>query len=123
MEDHLQCREASAPQQVHRISSPLLALAQSKARTLSVHDLRQRSQHARHRTRHPDGRGDHDLDFDVTEHIAFEPARNVVVRPEDGIEEVLQVEDQEPEDERGSADVAVGEVPEHWWDDKDGEEQ
>ena len=33
--------------------------------------------------------------------------------PEEGVEEGLEVSEEEPEDEGGGADVAVGEVPEH----------
>lgn len=99
VEEHLQRREASAPQQVDRISSPPLALGESQAHSLSIHDLSQRSQHARHRARHSNGHGDRDLDFDVAEHVPIEPVLNVVVGPKDGVEEVLQVEDEEPEDE------------------------
>lgn len=99
VEEHLQRREPRAPQQINRISSPPLALAESEAHLLSIQDLRQRAQHARHRARHPDEHGDCDFDFDVAESLAFEPFWNVVVRPEDRVEEALQVQDEEPENE------------------------
>ena len=99
MEQHLQRREARTPQQVDRISSPPLALRKSQAHPLSIHDFRQRAQHARHRARHSNEHGDLDFDFDVAEDFAFEPLWDVVVRPKNGVEEVMQVEDEEPEDE------------------------
>ena len=89
MEQHLQRRKARTPQQIDQISPPLLALSKPQAHPLSIHDLRQRSQHARHRARHANGYRNRDLDFDVAEHSAFEPVRDVVVGPQDGVEEVL----------------------------------
>lgn len=54
--------------------------------------------------------------------MASEPVWDIVVGPNDGVEEVLQVEDQEPEDKRSGADIAIGEVPEHGRDDEERDE-
>lgn len=120
MKHHLQDRKAQTPKQIDRIPPPPLSPTKPQTRVLRIHDSRQRSQNASDRSRHADVRGDHDLDLDVAEAVPAEPAGGVVVAPEQGVDEVLQVQDQEPEDQAGGADVAVGGVPEHWGEDEEG---
>ena len=99
VEEHLQRWEPRAPQQINRISSTPLALAESQAHSLSIQDLRQRAQYARHRAWHTDEHSDRDFNFDVAEPSAFGPLWDVVIGPEDRVEEALQVEDEQPDDE------------------------
>lgn len=99
VEEHLQRWKPRAPQQINRTSSPPLALAESQAHSLSIQDLRQGAQYARHRAWHADEHSDRDFDFDVAEPSAFEPLFDVVIGPEDRVEEALQVKNEKPENE------------------------
>jgi hypothetical protein len=123
MEKHLQHRTPDTPRQIDRVPPPLGPLAQPQARLLRIHDPRQSPQNARHGAGHPDGGGDHELDFDVAEDCSAEPGGEVVVGPEEGVEGGLEVEEEEPEDEGGGADVAVCEVPEHRGGNQEGGEE
>lgn len=123
MQRHLQDRQSHTPAQFKPDLPPPLRRREPQRRLLRIHDPRQRPQNARHGSGHADPASDEDFHLHVAEALAVVPPGHVVVRPEDGVQEALKVEQQEPCDEAGGADVAVGEVPEHWGEDEEGEQE
>ena len=80
-------------------------------RPLDIQDSSQASHDAGNSARNSDGRGNHQADFDVAEPRAMPPIGRVVPRPDDGIRDVDQLEDEEPSDHARGAEVAVADVP------------
>lgn len=62
------------------------------------------------RSRGPDGGGIDEFDFDIAEAGARPPRGDVVGGPDKGVDEVEDVEEGDPEDERGSGEVAAFDV-------------
>ena len=58
-----------------------------------------------------EGGGEVELDFDVAEDGAGEPGGDVVVGPEEGVDEVHEIRDEDPEDEAAGGEVAVLDMP------------
>lgn len=74
----------------------------------SSHDTSQRARNAK-------GRRKQELDFNVAENEPSGPVVDIVRGPNDGIDEVTEVQEDGPDDQIASSDVAVFQMPDQRW--------
>lgn len=123
MEEHLQRRQKHADEDVDGVRSASLSRCTHPSRAVRVQHLCQCPQDASHASGKEHLDHDEELDFNIAETSTAEPVLNIVIRPDDCVQEVEEVGDGDGGHQDSSADVAVAEVLNERWDDEDGDEE
>lgn len=114
MGDHRNARDNHAEKQIKRPTAPALSLARNPGSTVGIHDNCQAPEHAHEGSWYGDIAGNHDFYLDITEARAIPPGGSVVGGPDEGIDDVEQVEDDGPADQTGGWDILVFAMEDQW---------
>ncbi|KFY70830.1 hypothetical protein V499_08936 [Pseudogymnoascus sp. VKM F-103] len=98
MQPHNQQRHRKTDPQIHPHPPPLPRPRRVQFRILHIQHPSQGARDGHGGGGDPDGDGPHDLDFDVAQDGAVPPGGEVVVGPEEGVDEDHEVEEGEVED-------------------------
>ncbi|KFX86638.1 hypothetical protein O988_09470 [Pseudogymnoascus sp. VKM F-3808] len=98
MQPHNQQRHRKANSQIHQPLPPLLPPRRIQIRIINIQHHSQRTRDSQRRGRNAHGDGPGNLDFDVAEDLAVPPVGEVVVGPDEHVDEDHEVEEAQVED-------------------------
>ena len=111
MDSHAVYGTSKTEQQSCDELSHALCFAWTETGPSSIQDRGQALHDTDETTRHTKSDGILKLDLNVAEAVALPPVEDIVCRPEKSVDEIEEIRNEDPEDERCSGDVAVPNVP------------
>ena len=105
--DHGNHRNHSAKKNQHKTAAPALLSARDNSRTPGVQHTGETAKDTYQGPRYGDVARSHKLHLNITKAHTTPPRFNIIMRPDEGIDDIEEIEDRKPADEAGGRVVAV----------------
>lgn len=105
--DHSNHWNRCTKQDFHETTAQALLSTWDKSRTPGVQHTGKAAEDTYQSPRHCNEAAGHQLDFDIAETHAIPPQVHIVMRPNDGIGDIEEVEDRKPADQASRREIAV----------------